>query len=111
MAIPNLNYFLTANNSRNIALNIPLIYEEIRKIEEKILYSSREGFFDIVVDDTYMTASSAAPLYYDSWKNNKNDEKTEQMNFIINYFKNNGYMINRITSVSSLSSFKWVLRW
>lgn len=105
------NFLLNAYNSRNTSRNIPLIHNEIREIEKKILLSSREGFFEVVVDDTYMTNSSAAQSYYQSWKENKNDEKYDQMNVVINYFQNNGYFINRITNTSSLSTFKWIIRW
>lgn len=107
----NFTTLLNASNSRNIARNIPIIHKEIRDIEERILNNSRNGLFEVIISDTYMTSSSAAPLYYSSWKENKNDEKTDQMNFIMNYFKNNGYLINRITNTSSLSTFKWVVRW
>lgn len=102
------NNLINAYNSRNVSRNVPLIHDEIRNIESKILRSSREGFFEVVVDDTYMTSS---PMYYQSWKENADDEKSDQMNFVIKYFQDNGYFINRITNVSSLSTFKWVIRW
>lgn len=106
-------YFNNANFARAVARNIPLILEEVNAIEESVAYSSKNGFFETIVDNTFMTSvfSSAAPEYYQSWKNNLNDEKTDQMNQVIKYFTDNGFFINRIENTSSLTTFKWVVRW
>jgi hypothetical protein len=108
-----MSNFINSDISRILSRKNEIILNEIQKIEYSILISSRDGKFETTVDDTFMTSitSSAAPLYYNTWKYNDNEERADHMNQVIFYFDNLGYDIKRITNLSSLNTFKWKIRW
>lgn len=103
-----------ASQARKTAVNELILHNETTKIEEHIIVASDNGLFTVSVSNTLMTTpgTSAANEYYIAWKNpNPNISLREQMNTVINYFEDRGYVINRVTDNNSLNSFIWVIRW
>jgi len=105
--------FINSDISKILSRKNEIILNEIHSIEYSILMSSRDGKFETIVNNTYMTdpMSSAAPLYYNTWKYNDDEIRADHMNQVIYYFNNLGYEIKRITNVSSLNTFSWKIRW
>lgn len=55
-------------------------------------------------------ADSTGRSYYQVWKGTESDDvKTEQMNEVIDYFKNLGYSISRKSTTGT--EFYWDIRW
>lgn len=108
------NIFPIAKTSREIARQLPLINEEANHLEQDVLQASGEGLLSVTINDTLMTTPNTpeAQEYFQAWRGNIVDEvKRDQMAVIIRYFEDKGYIINRVTNISTLNTFNWVIRW
>jgi hypothetical protein len=108
------NIFPIAKTSREIARQLPLINEEANQLEQAILEASRDGLLSVTVNDTLMTTPNTpeAQSYYQTWRGNiVNEVERDQMDVVIRYFRDKGYVINRVTNTSTLNTFNWIIRW
>ena len=100
---------LTATEARAKAKNDVVIFNEIREIEDSILYSIDAGQYSAEVTDTTMTLSVT---YCNVWQGVSEDRaKFIQMGQIVTYFTDLGYSVERRINSSSSNTFKWIISW
>lgn len=107
------NIFPTAQEARNLALDVIVIFNEITAIQSAIISAINENKLEVVVSGTTMTnTDELSEEYFEVWQRTKTDKlKDEQMKRIINYFETVGYSIIRIINEETGITFKWFIRY
>ena len=100
---------LTAKEARTRALHDIIIFNEVRDIEIAILTAVANGSFSTVVNNTTMTSTETGQEYYIALKTKFNTQYNYQMEKVIDYFSDMGYLIEQ--SDTSESTFEWHLYW
>ena len=63
-----------------------------------------------ITAQTYTATSPSSVTYYNVWTGTSTDRaKTDQMNQVIEYFKNLGYSIERLKNTTTNKNLKWVI--
>ena len=103
--------FPNANEARNLATDITLVFNEISLIQHEILTSIENKQYDAIISDTLMTGIDEIAMdYFEVWQRIKTDKvKFEQMNRVITYFSNNGYSIIRKINELTGNTFVWYI--
>lgn len=120
------NIFITAREARNGARNNLAIFNEVRDIEFSILTAITNGAYSTIINDSPMTqllGSGGIPgtgqPYFRVWRNLDvgvittwdQNALRDQMDHVINHFKDLEYCILRkMLAVDSLV-FYWELSW
>jgi len=110
---------LTAAEARVKSLQDVFVIREIRDIEEEILIASASGLVEVIIPRTTTMAKSLGDLdyalateYFDAWAGSRDDrQKVLQMEKVLKYFSDLGYLIERQTNPTSNATFQWVVAW
>lgn len=119
------SFFPSAREARTQSRDNLFIFREIRDIEELILIAQKDNRLEVTVSSTGMTLVDnddihselllqeySAEEYFRAWKMfDVNAVATEQMETVIQYFKDLGYSIVRKTNPSTLDTFVWEVKW
>lgn len=126
MSLVSSNVFPTGTEAREGARGNLTILREIRDIEERILIAIAAEDFILEITDTFFTAEGSnmpkdgtadSRDYWSAWKKVLNDENksrrlNEQMDQVLEHFKDIGYAIWRANnSVTSEVTFLWHIEW
>ena len=133
-----MSIMLTASEARAQSIHNALVHDELRKLEKAILAAVDLGGYAIMVltntkmtgpadnvaienPDVFVTEASepltedqlaAAEFYYRAWKGDVVNKAMErEMNSIIQYFSDLGYVIERRVNQETGQNFKWVVYW
>jgi hypothetical protein len=110
---------LTAAEARVKSLQDVFVIREIRDIEEEILLASTDGRVEVIIPRTTTMAKNLGDLdyalateYFDAWAGSRDDrQKVLQMEKVLKYFSDLGYLIERQTNPTSNATFQWVVAW
>lgn len=112
--------FYSAREARNTALNKRPVLDEIRTIEPYILNAVEAGLLRVIVGpggtpalNTGFTNNTVFYQAYSDPTNYKTDAHkvaTAQMNEVISYFQEKGYIVTRERN-SGQTNFNWVINW
>lgn len=111
---------LTAGEARAKALQDLIVLREIRDLEEEIIQAAGLGQYSVTVTTTTTMAKNSsgalgyalATEYFDTWTGSRDDRaKAIQMDKVISYFADLGYTIERQTSSTTNTTFKWAIFW
>lgn len=65
-----------------------------------------------LVAGTYSVSNPDSVSYYNTWQGSSTDRaQVQQMNNVINHFKNLGYKIQRLTNTDTARTFIWHIHW
>ena len=65
-----------------------------------------------LVAGTYSVSNPDSVSYYNTWQGSSTDRaQVQQMNNVINHFKNLGYKIQRLTNTNTARTFIWHIHW
>lgn len=65
-----------------------------------------------LVAGTYSVSNPDSVSYYNTWQGTSTDRaQVQQMNNVINHFKNLGYKIQRLTNTNTARTFIWHIHW
>jgi len=133
-----MSIMLTASEARAHSLHHAIVHDELRKLEIAVLGAvEASGYSGVVLTNTKMTGpadnvalenndmlvtEAQIPLteeelansqsYYRAWKGDIPNKALErEMNSIIEYFSNLGYVIERRVNQETGENFKWVIYW
>jgi hypothetical protein len=133
-----MSIMLTASEARSQSMHHALVHDELRKLEKGILGAVAQGKYAIMVltntkmtgpadtvavenPDVFVTAAeellteeqlAASEGYYSAWKGDTVNKAMErEMNSIIQYFSDLGYVIERRVNQATGKNFKWVVYW
>ena len=133
-----MSIMLTASEARAHSLHHAIVHDELRKLELAVLGAvEASGYSGVVLTNTRMTGpadnvalenndmlvtEAQIPLtdeqldnaqnYYRAWKGDIPNKALErEMNSIIEYFSNLGYVIERRVNQETGQNFKWVVYW
>ena len=133
-----MSIMLTASEARAHSLHHAIVHDELRKLELAVLGAvEASGYSGVVLTNTRMTGpadnvalenndmlvtEAQIPLtdeqldnaqnYYRAWKGDIPNKALErEMNSIIEYFSNLGYVIERRVNQETGQNFKWVIYW
>lgn len=110
----------SAREARDIALSKRDIFDEIARIEPRLLDAVEAGDISVTVgpdsDTPLTTGFTNDETYYEGYSDpltNRSDahkKAVAQMNEVINYFQNKGYVVTR-TKVDGVKKFNWIISW
>jgi|TARA_R110001592_G_scaffold31944_2_gene112223 hypothetical protein len=104
------NIFVNATQARTNSRNNSVIHGEIRSIENLVLANVDAGvLYANVTSGTTMTSSN---VYYNVHNSITTDPtKSDQINYVKEYFVNLGYGVSILTNSSSNNTITWNISW
>ena len=97
--------------SKNAANNLVLTYTAIASTAWTVVIGAGTANTALgLTAQTYTATNPSSVSYYNVWSGTTTDRaKTDQMNQVIEYFKNLGYTIERLKNTTTNKNIKWVI--